>query len=398
MSLCDLNSSSKYVSAEILCSCSKIKDKINLLPSEARRQSGNLQTGSGRQFTFAKIKCRKERGEILDLITLHLRGMCNDIKKSNLIAFEQVDDATHAEEEVETHNNKQNFLAFYATAMGREGCAAYRCPYCDLTSTQFSSPDSDSSIESNPLSYECPLQYSDRLEDPENKLDTGGLNRAPILQEEPDHYIIPLLHIMLSLVNKVHRKFTEFLDDKVEILNDNELLVRAQLNTAKELSADLDAQLKEGKTEKATISSEKKIVTNQIQKNKEKVSALKREKKAVVTSLRSIEIDAKAEDLQALNIGLCQRSSALLTDIRVKSSTIVEFKKRRKELKRDHTNLKGEDEKGRSCRKKRQGTLCDKIECILKKFQIERASYHEVILLACIVGGIWTMQLIYLRK
>ena len=231
---------------------SRFVSRINLLPSSERRKSGRIDTGS-RQITFAKIVCKKDTYEILDLTAAKIRASFKRIKECMFLAVKDDEGVVSVKiVEKRLHFDTDRCwvvipgftlficgdLAYYALAMGRDGSAGCRCPYCNLALREFEDEDK----EGLPLTLEqlnkCAIAY----QDPEDDTDTLGVKYTPMLQEPNSHYIPPILHCQIGAVNKVMTDMLDFIDQYVQHLPNVEKGRRKKL---REESEKLEALVKE---------------------------------------------------------------------------------------------------------------------------------------------------------
>ena len=372
--------------------------KINLLHSEARKESGKIQTGS-RQFTFAKIRCRKEREEFLNLISPHLRSMCREIKHCKLVAYQVNDSDENGDNEEQSYKcmfvpideNHHTWttiierfnlficgdLAFYAVAMGRDGCSGSRCPWCDLTHSQFCDPNSDPMMEGEPLTYEKLLTFEQRRLDPDNELDTGGLKCQPMLEEDNCQYINPILHYSLGLTNKLHNAVIDFLDDKVEIILPEEQLKRQRLENDSKNHQELDIQIKQMEAAKKSLGVSKKVFTDQVNANRKVLSDFKDEiGKYSVSVEQKKQFKAQMKQLREVNKQLSTQASVLFQYMKEHTANINALTPRRKELRESINAFKKELKELRKPRKKHNNGIEHKVDMILTQFKIAPAAYH----------------------
>ena len=111
-------------------------------------------------------------------------------------------------------------LSFYSTATGRDGHSHVRCTYCDLTSAQWND-SSNFNTTGTPMTLEL-LHHPANLHHSNPKADSKGVVMSPQLQVEPAMYIVPLLHLLIGLVNKLWSSMCHFLDEFVETIGQKE--------------------------------------------------------------------------------------------------------------------------------------------------------------------------------
>ena len=102
-------------------------------------------------------------------------------------------------------------LSFFVTSTGRDGHSHCRCPYCDLSMAEWK----DHSNIATPMTLEL-LTQSATAHHNSPKFDTKVIVMPPLLNIELSMYIVPLLHLMIGLVNKVWSSLCLFLDEYIE--------------------------------------------------------------------------------------------------------------------------------------------------------------------------------------
>ena len=96
-------------------------------------------------------------------------------------------------------------LSFYTTATGRDGHSHARCPYCDLSANKWS----ENTCIPTPMTLER-LNELTSIHASNPKFNSTGVIIHPQLNMEPSMYIIPILHLLIGLFNKVWSSLTYF--------------------------------------------------------------------------------------------------------------------------------------------------------------------------------------------
>jgi hypothetical protein len=262
-------------------------------------------------------------------------------------------------------------------AMGRDSCSGSRCPYCDLKHSQFCDPSKALLNKGAPLTYQRLLDFSQRLLDENNELDTGGLKCHPMFEEEMSNYIVPILHLLLGLTNKVHNELIEFLDEKIQILNGEELCKRMELESMSKEYHRLDTEIKQKEAEKKIISTNKKLFTDQIKANTNLITVLKEEINKDGLSLdQKEEFKTQIRQLREVNKSVREQSTILLEQMKPITASIRILAPQRKKLRESISVLSKYCKEARKKRKLREDGIENKVDNILKPFQIQPAAYH----------------------
>ena len=95
-------------------------------------------------------------------------------------------------------------LSYFATWTGRDGHSHCRCPYCNATPSEWT----NSFVSSNKMTLSRLHHYATIK--PSKNNDTKGIIMHPLLEVEPDFYIVPILHLLIGLVNKEWRSMLHF--------------------------------------------------------------------------------------------------------------------------------------------------------------------------------------------
>ena len=360
---------------------SRFVAKMNYLPSSERRKKGRIDFGS-RQITFSKIVCKKDTYEIMNLTATDVRNAFKRVKESMFLA-ERDDEGVVRVKVVEKREHTDSDeswvvipdftlficgdLAWYALAMGRNGCSGSRCPYCILKISEFQMEDKDCL----PLTLEKLNQCSIAYHDPDDKSDTLGVRYRPMVQEENMNYILPCLHVKIGLTNKILQSFLDFIDRYIEALPEVEIKRRKEL---KELQPQLEEMMNE---------------LNQIKEDKKKFTDKRKAANVLVKEKRVLLSKAKQNNREP---GLSTQEKSILEDkikvlkeeILAHQSEFEEFKElasyavkefeekegKRKDIKEKFDKLK------KSCsnmKKSRKGDK-DGLEALIEEIMREEAN------------------------
>ena len=106
-------------------------------------------------------------------------------------------------------------LSFFATSTGRDGHSHCRCAYCDGS---YQSWNDETSPPPQQMTLSTLHQLATlRLNSKKPKqLDTKGVVMKPLFDIEPCFYIVPLLHLLIGVVNKLWSSLLLFLEEFVE--------------------------------------------------------------------------------------------------------------------------------------------------------------------------------------
>ena len=269
---------------------SQLLAKINLLSSSVRRLTGKIETGS-RTIQFGNIKCRTDKSGILMNVAKCVNDFIRDLKESMMVGIK--DDAnnidviyvpkkakqtfrTHVDDEgrcfflydlndeVKTIELKsldgqeleiwtiiKNFdyyvtadLAFLVTIQGRTGHSSSRCVWCDIKSADLKKGKKGNDLTLNRIkecegkikSYNTLKAQAKALgkDFKQKKPETNGVIEDVQWNVDPGRLIVPLLHLLIGLLNKTLSTFRDFLDKFVELIGEEEHLLRTQLIEANE--------------------------------------------------------------------------------------------------------------------------------------------------------------------
>ena len=252
---------------------SKYLLRTNYLDSAARRKNNSVEYGT-RTVQFSEIQCKKdvhqiqakvapvinkgitklEKSMLIGIILDKKKVQCELIPKdASNINIQSQGDGTYlnytdnnksykvrVSEKLSKHTSYQtvihNFkivvcgdLSFYATVTGRDGHLHVRCPYCDLTTNEWTDyPDTGNIMTLAKLRELAVLKQSNP------KYDSKGVVMLPQLDVEPSMYIVPILHLLIGLINKVWTSLGHFLDDFVETITREEATIKEECQKLKE--------------------------------------------------------------------------------------------------------------------------------------------------------------------
>jgi hypothetical protein len=169
----------------------------------------------------------------------------------------------------------------------------------------------------------------------------------------PEHFVPPLLHLEMGMVNNVWDDFEEWIDNAVEIVPPHEKDARDALLLSKDALALAIDEKKEG---------DQKINIEIREKNAEA--------KLLKSELRKRTIDN--ERRQELHL----RLTLLETFVEQQRNQLKALKDKVKSCQEAHTSCKKNLETYRSERGKPEASIVAEMEYLLEQFKISRASYH----------------------
>ena len=112
-------------------------------------------------------------------------------------------------------------LAFFATILGREDSSTCNCPYCSLKAKQW---------KTIPLPPSQKITIELLIQTSQQESNTLAVKQCPQWTAiEVHHYIVPILHLQMGIVNLALNKLISFIDEKIEKVCDKENLVRKYL-------------------------------------------------------------------------------------------------------------------------------------------------------------------------
>ena len=317
---------------------SKYLIRLNYLPSSARRKESRIDHGT-RTLQFAEVKCKKDTHQIQAQIAPTVNESVTKLEQSKLIgiffndqniickiipylsvnmAIESTSTGTfltydHLNETKKLKLTTEVFqippliwtvipqfrivisgdLSFFATATGRDGRSHCRCPYCDLSQSEWK--------KRNTKGKTMTLDYISHLADihkSNSKTDTKGVIMPPQLNVQPSMYIVPLLHLMIGLVNKVWYSMLYFNDEFVETIGSVEASIKDQIEVLNEELQYIDEHIEIHTLNKIGASAEINTNTDALRMYVESCSLLKElkeKKKECNKILREAKSNLKAE-------------------------------------------------------------------------------------------------------
>ena len=122
-------------------------------------------------------------------------------------------------------------LSFFATSTGRDGHSHCRCVYCDGSYQSWNDPSSPpSSVMTLPRLHQLAHRHSISTK----KIDTKGVVMHPLIEIDPNRYIVPLLHLEIGIVNKLWSSMLHFFDEFVENITELESTLRNEIQECKD--------------------------------------------------------------------------------------------------------------------------------------------------------------------
>ena len=246
-------------------------------------------------------------------------------------------------------------LAFYASIHGRDGASGFYCPYCDASHTEMN--QNECSREKRPLT----ISYLHNLMG-KNGVERRGVKMAPLCPSiEPGRCTIPLLHCMMGMVNKCWDMLMTFIDNNVEVLPEDEQLLRNQMDRQKLRCKALEDQIQQ-KTKDISLNFGRRIGANkQLREMQKKNKNL--HPSLLQVGLFGISILQVRDDLNN-QLEIDRAEKARLEGM--KRDERLELSKTRKDVKTAKTE-----------RLKKDGGISSKAEQILfEEANVNKAAYH----------------------
>jgi len=246
-------------------------------------------------------------------------------------------------------------LSFYADVLGMPKSSSYWCPWCLLSRIEWQqsaeSCGEKRTIQFLTETYDKVKQDTQKRMQPTEKKGVATAMHYKALG--PDHFIPPLLHMEMGLVNQVWEDFEGWVDDVVEQIPLDEKAAREAVVEAKDKLAE------------ATNSKEsaKNTITVEIRQTNAEIKRLKREfvRRDITNELKQ-EIDARLTLLTAI----VKENQAIEKNIQQAFKHAQETLKQRKKQLEDMKTARG----------KPHSSIASDVELTLGKFLICRASYH----------------------
>ena len=255
--------------------------RINYEPSSYRRKLNKTDAGT-RTVQFAEVSCKKDTHPIQAKIAPTLNKAIKRLEDSKLIAlrigneiikckfvpsnskgivavvdtsdniclsYELHDDKVFINIPVSTRTLNPNHdkihcwtviqcfkvviagdLSFFATSTGRDGHSHCRCVYCDSSYQAWNDNNSHppTTMTLSHLHYYADMYSKSKVP---KKIDTKGVVMRPLIEIDPQRYIVPLLHLSIGIVNKLWSSFLMFLDEFVEKLSLDESVLKMKIDS-----------------------------------------------------------------------------------------------------------------------------------------------------------------------
>ena len=264
--------------------------RLLLESSDKRKEIGNADYGTI-SFPFCMMVCKKDPGEVIEVLAPYVNRGFEALKESKLIAARNTKNevrcflipkdasvvtvekcecdeegtisfklycrytnaageslAAEADafefdtDHLEFWTAINNFdscgiadLLFVLTAQGREGHASHRCMRCNLKQSEWSDKDPDPDIVARDLTL-ADLN-------PDN-LETLGCKTWPIWNLCPYKWIQPVMHEGMGMVNKVYFKMVRTLLTKLDCLSPEEADLRLELENLLDIHETSEDHLK----------------------------------------------------------------------------------------------------------------------------------------------------------
>jgi hypothetical protein len=91
-------------------------------------------------------------------------------------------------------------LLWHSTALGKEGYAGWWCPYC----TAFKSQSWQGMVDCGEVDDTCWKTRESGELNRKNVVDRQGVKKVPLFDAvDVDHYVMPVLHLTIGIVNDV---------------------------------------------------------------------------------------------------------------------------------------------------------------------------------------------------
>ena len=130
-------------------------------------------------------------------------------------------------------------LSFFATSTGRDGHSHVRCVYCDSSSQSWNDNTSPAPNKMTLSKLQQLAKFRSMSKCPK-KIDSKGVVMYPLFNVEPEYYIIPLLHLLIGVVNKLWTSLLFFLDEFVERITLRESDLKMKVEQCKADLRELD--------------------------------------------------------------------------------------------------------------------------------------------------------------
>jgi len=247
-------------------------------------------------------------------------------------------------------------LSFYADVLGMPNSSSYWCPWCLLSHPEWNRDPATFVTEDRTLKF-----LSETVEaiknDSEKKM--KPMDRKGVVTNRhysclgPKHFVPPLLHLEIGMVNQCWESFEQWVDDIVEIVPPSEKEARKELTDAKnKLAQAADEQ----RHCEATINVElrEKSGAAQLIKNQLRRKGL---------------VDTHRNELN-MQLTLLATSINNLKD---------QMKACKENVKKSQVNISALKKIVATCREERgkpEASISADIETVLEKYKVSRAAYH----------------------
>ena len=253
-------------------------------------------------------------------------------------------------------------LAFYAAVLGKVNMSGTWCTWCNLRNVEWERKDHDIGNE----------WTKEKMKQLRRDVETGTLKKTPAnikgCVDEPlidcielNLYVFPVLHIMIGLGNKVVNDFFHWTDQRVEMIPEEEM--RARKAWLQSIHA---------------MEKEKEVLNEWLRHNSSDLAELIRDRK-----LARVLKESRVEGTTGPYEYTLEERQEMKTAIENWTVTINELQKEREGLSAIVTLkkkivaqlLKIVNEK-KSKRKLHQSPIRNQLEAILLLYNVQRASYH----------------------
>ena len=191
-----------------------------------------------RLFQIASVSHSKDEHSILcatvldpigESLQLVVEGGRFVVSNDLVLSFSPIND-TKTICDVSTRDLIVGDLKYYAQLLGRENMSSYWCMWCNLHPQEWSK--SGKNIPAVPWTIQSLKAHFDKvvLENLKEPRDISGVVMYPVWDIiEPSHYVVPILHIEIGLVNNVMDNFYDWVEDHVEAATPEEKMCRNKM-------------------------------------------------------------------------------------------------------------------------------------------------------------------------
>jgi hypothetical protein len=245
-------------------------------------------------------------------------------------------------------------LKFYAQILGRENMSSFWCMWCSKHPSEWSnshptSPEQLWTIQG--LKAHKDKILLQKLKDPK---DISGVVTYPVWDFiEPSHYIIPILHVEIGLVNNALDNFYNWVEDYIEVASPEEKLCRNKL-----ILLDTEVQRTQ-----LRVNQERAVIVQQLSEQRYTLSQVKKQLKSR-TVLQHERISLLIQEQQ-----LGDQISLLVRQRKEVDAEVGTIKKKVTDAKADLKEV-------RKKKKKLDNPILAELENVLNKRNICAAAYH----------------------